>query len=445
MIRSSRFNSDHILILQGASWVIFFLILGRVVVAAKEMAIANQFGVSGVVDAYQVAFSAVTWLPSTIVAALSVVLVPLFARVRIAAPESETLFVREVHGVTTLVGFFLTLITVLAGSFYVKKITGTLPFETQDMAVRFILWLSPLAALTLMIGVLSARLQSQGRQLNTLFDSVPALVILLCILLPLFSTDSDALLWGTLLGTVLNTILLSIAGNTKDGIGWKLSLNITSPYWSEIYKAVGVMAIGQFIMSFVMPLDQYMAARLGEGTIATLSYANRLLLLGMSVGALAITRGLLPVLANAIAEGRQEHARIVAIKWSILVLIVGTLITVASWFIAPFLVRLLYQRGAFTVADTIAVTTCFRWGLVQVPFYLSSLVLVQLLAALGQYRLMALTSVRIFAVKLLANLLLVPYWGLAGIMLATGAMYVFAFVFFWLCIIYKYAKLPASL
>jgi putative peptidoglycan lipid II flippase len=436
VIRSSRFHSDHILILQGASWVIFFLLLGRIVIAAKEMAIASQFGVSGVVDAYQVAFSAVTWVPLTIVAALSVVLVPLFARVRIAAPQSEALFVREVQSVTLALGLLLILITVLAGSFYVKKIAGNLPAETQALSVRFILWLSPVAALTLVIGVLSARLQSQGRQLNTLFDSIPALVILLCILLPFFPVRSDALLWGTLIGTVLNTIFLSIAANTKNGIGWKVNLHTTSPYWSEIYKAVGVMAIGQFVMSFVLPLDQYMAAQLGGGAIATLGYANRLLSLGMSVGALAIMRGAMPVLANAVAEGKHEHGRTVAIKWSILVLMVGIVTIAASWCVAPFLVRLLFERGAFTATDTAVVTTCFRWGLIQVPFYLSGLVLVQLLATYGQYRVIALAAVGNFFIKVIMNVMLVPHFGLAGIMMATNVMYIFTFTFLWLYIIY---------
>jgi len=422
--------------LQGASWVVLFVFLGKLVGAAKEMAIAYQFGVSSIVDAYQVAFVTVTWLPTTLVAALSTVLVPLFMQVRFESAESETLFVREVQGVMLVFGILLVLLTILAGGFYVNRIAGNLPSGTKTLAIHFALGLSPVAALTLIIGVLSARLQSHGKQLNTLFEGIPALAIMVCILLPLFSLGSDALLWGTLAGFILNAVLLSVVASSNDGVGWKGSFKMTSPHWSEMYKAVSVMAFGQFVMSFVTPLDQYMAAQLPAGSIATLGYANRLLGLGLSIGAMAIARGAMPVLANAIAQGNNAHACSLALKWSFVMLIVGILTVVVGWFLTPYAVRFMFERGAFTATDTVAVTTCLRWGLLQVPGYFSGLVLVQLFASLRQYHFVALVACGNFVVKLLVSLILMRYLGLAGLMMASGVMYLFAYLCCWLRVNY---------
>lgn len=53
-----------------------FLLLGKVFGAFKEMAVAWRYGISDVVDAYQFTLVMASWLPVTIVGALSVVLIP---------------------------------------------------------------------------------------------------------------------------------------------------------------------------------------------------------------------------------------------------------------------------------------------------------------------------------------------------------------------------------
>lgn len=48
-----------------------FVLLGKLAGAVKEMAVAYRYGVSGVVDAYQLAFTVVTWIPGTLVSVIA--------------------------------------------------------------------------------------------------------------------------------------------------------------------------------------------------------------------------------------------------------------------------------------------------------------------------------------------------------------------------------------
>jgi peptidoglycan biosynthesis protein MviN/MurJ (putative lipid II flippase) len=84
---------------------------------------------------------------------------------------------------------------------------------------------------------------------------------------------------------------------------------------------------------------------------------------------------------------------------------------------------MLFERGAFTAQDTALVTDVFRWGVLQIPFYFTGLVLVQLLASQGRYTIIAVLAASNLAVKVLLNLSLSAWMGVAGIALATGVMY----------------------
>jgi len=130
------------------------------------------------------------------------------------------------------------------------------------------------------------------------------------------------------------------------------------------------------------------------------------------------------VLADIQSRGDAQRARATALKWSVLMLAAGAAVTAAGWLLAPWGVGLLFERGAFTAQDTIAVAHVVRWGLLQLPFYFGVLILVQLLASQNRYRIMAFIAVANFAVKAVMNQVLAPAMGPAGIMLATSLMYV---------------------
>jgi peptidoglycan biosynthesis protein MviN/MurJ (putative lipid II flippase) len=194
-----------------------------------------------------------------------------------------------------------------------------------------------------------------------------------------------------------------------------------------MYRALGVFMIGQLIMSLGTPLDQYFVAGLGDGAIATLGYANRVLGLLVSMGAVAISRATLPVLSELLSAGDKLRARSIALKWSLVMLAIGSVMVVVAWLLAPMVVKLLFQRGAFSAASTVAVASLFRWGLVQIPFSFAVLVLVQLFASEGRFKAMAAIAVVLFVVKAIANVFLIRWFGITGVVLATGVMGATAF------------------
>ena len=84
------------------------------------------------------------------------------------------------------------------------------------------------------------------------------------------------------------------------------------------------MLAGQALMSFVGIIDQFFAAHLGTGAIATLSYANRILALILGLGATAVGRATLPIFSKAEAQG-SAHGRRLASHWVRLLFLLGVI------------------------------------------------------------------------------------------------------------------------
>jgi len=426
--RYTGLHSDHRRIFSGAFRVAVFLLLGKAAGAFKEMAVAYRYGVSDVVDAYQFTMTLANWLPVTIVGALSVVLIPVLVHSRDDEDGQRRRFLAELYGWIVALGVALAVLIYVAWPWVLEWAGAGLYAETRQMSVQLTLAFAPAALLTLMTGISAARLRARERYINTLLDSVPAVVILIWVLLAATAPGVGPLLWGTLIGYTIQSVWLLWLANRADGRVGRPVLGFSAHYWPDLVKAAGVMLIGQVAMSFVGPIDQYTAANLGGNANATLGYATRLLSLLLGLGAASVGRAALPVLADVQRRGEVQRARALALKWSVLMLLAGALVTVLGWWLAPWMVGMLFERGAFSAQDTARVAAVMRWGLLQMPFYFGVLVLVQLLASQNRYRIMAMIAIANFLLKAVLNQLLAPVMGVNGIMLATSLMYALSYV-----------------
>jgi putative peptidoglycan lipid II flippase len=415
----------HGSILRGIGWTALFIVLGKLFSAAKEIAVAWRYGVGQEVDAYLFVFNTVTWPVSVWFAVLPVVLVPLVTRLR-ALPEGVELqqFRRELLGATLVAGTLLGLLTWLALRWLLGSPWTGLASPTRDIALAMAAAMALVTPLGYLVSLGSAWMLATGRYANTLYESVPALAILLAVLLwP--GLGAAALVGGTLGGFAVQLVLVGVA-LALHGHLQAPRMSLRSPHWSSFWRGMGILLAGQALMSLTVLLDQFFAAGLHDGAVSTLGYANRILALIIGVGVTAVSRATLPVFAGAQTQDPAHTTRL-ALHWTRVLLGTGLLAIALGWWLAPWGVRLLFERGAFGPQDTLAVTEVLRHGLLQLPPYFAGIVLLSLLSARGQYRGLALVSAACLGCKLLGNWLLVPWAGLAGIQWSTSAMYLFYF------------------
>lgn len=426
-VRGTELSGDHRRIAIGVAWASLFLVVGKLAAGgAKEIALAYRFGASSLVDAYQLGFIIATWIPVTLASVLPMIFVPAISRLRTQSHEKCALFHREILGTSLLIGGLLCVCSVAVfvpiQSFpSLKSLSGISEFST-----RFSVGFAVLPALILVGAVFGSRLTAQARHWSLLLDGIPAVSVFIgLIILP--SSDAVALLiLATVFGFAIQTLLLAVLAKSYDNQPITPRLSWQSDEWKHISKSYGVMIGGNLVMSLVVPLDQYTAASMGDSSIAILSYSTRILGLIFGIGAMTISRAVLPVLADAIARGEKDSAVRIARQWSFAMIACGTCVAMASWPLAPLIIRIVFEHGAFSATDTMAVTEVFRFGLLQIPFYFGGLIIVQLLASQSRYRWIAFVAIGNFIVKLLLNSYLAKIFGLGGITLATGCMYLFS-------------------
>lgn len=422
--KSGISNSYDILI--GVLWVALFTFLSKIFGALKEMSIAYKYGISSEVDAYLFILNLVSWPIGLWSSIITVVLVPVITSLKISSFEKVSNFCSELLGFSILLGSVFWITTWVTLEVIVNSGQVGLPFATLRLAEAMIPGLALIVPLGFLISLLSVFVISNGHQINTIFEGSPALVLFLFVLISPVANVSTLIL-GTFYGYVVNLLLLLFYFGNQKWI-FKPVFIRKSPSWSIFSSGVGVLVVGQILMSLVTIVDQFYAAGLDEGSISILSYANRILSLILGMGAIAITRATLPVFSKALIENKSEGLYSLAFYWAKVFFILGSLGSLGIYFFSESIVRLIFERGAFTTTNTKAVVSVFNLLLIQTPFYFSGIVLVSLLASQRRYRLIALSGILNLLVKLLANMYFIPIFGLNGVAISTDVVYFIALI-----------------
>lgn len=414
-------------IFDGAVRVAGFVLLAKVLIALREVALAAVYGVGPVTDSYNVAFSTGTWFPVMISAAAGAALVPALVRTNrsIVAGERER-FIEELNGhavAVALVALGIGLVLAIAGPMVFDFPDPSIGLRAQELMFAF----APFAAMTVLFYYLSAQLQAMGSFAYAAVEAVPAVFVAGAVLI-LGRTDSVlALGFGSTLGGIAQVGLLVALLSKIGPHPWRLRLSRTAPEWRVLLAGIGFMAFGQAALSLVTPLDQYFALKVGAGTPAAFGYANRLIGLATSVGTLVLARALLPSLA-AYRHGDPALAKRVARKWAIYAFGLGAAALAVGYFLAEPATRIAFQRGSFGAADSARVAMLLTLSLLQLPFYFSGVAAVQWLAVEGRFKAIALICLATLALKLALLAVLVPSLGAVGLMLSTAGMYAGAWI-----------------
>jgi putative peptidoglycan lipid II flippase len=422
-VTSARaWHTEHGQVARALAWGIVFVALAKIAGAAKEVVVAARYGTSDAIDAYLLIFNVINWPLGVWLSILPSALIPLVARASGESPSVNRRFAEELFGFVFLFGLGLAFLgwLLLPGVLRASGLSADAMVLAEGMIAPMALLL-PMGALNIL---LATRLLAHGSQLNTLMEGIPALVLVVFLIFGA-SGDPRALVWGTVTGFAVQSAALL----TRIGAGGELPiprLGFGSAPWRSFWKAVAIIGVGQALMSFTMVVDQFMASHIGPGSIAALGYADRVIALVIGLGATAALRATLPVFADVSPE-KSENLRQFALYWTKVLFLCGFAAAVLGWIIAPWAIKVLFQRGAFTENDVIAVTEVLRYGLFQIPFYFGGVVLTSLMAAQRRYSVIAYIAGASLIVKVVGNLVFAPGLGIKGLALATSLMYATAF------------------
>lgn len=395
-------------------------LLVRGVGLLKEVLVASRFGVGPEMDAFAAALLLPTLVSGALVGAMQVSLIPVFVETRARGGEGEALGAFwTLAGLLGLVSGGLAVLMAAAGPFVMGLVAPGLAPASKALASGLLVLVASLLVLNVIAGLFSALLNAYERFL--LAAVAPAATSAITIAFLLFAPGLG--IWGLALGTTLGTVaqglvlLWGLRPGYGRGGGWRWGLR------HPAVRQVGRLArpiLAASLLIHVGPLvDQWLASRLGTGSIAALNYALRLVDVPSQLFIAALASAALPFLSQQASAGdlqglRDSFAR--SLKLSAFALVP---LTVGIGVLAEPLVRLAFERGAFDRAATgmvASLAVLFGLNVVNVVY---AYLIARVFSAMQETITFTVGTAVYLATKIPLTVLLVSLFGLPGIAAGT--------------------------
>jgi putative peptidoglycan lipid II flippase len=199
----------------------------------------------------------------------------------------------------------------------------------------------------------------------------------------------------------------------------------------EVAFQYGPVLLSALVASGGLLVDQSMAAMLPAGSVSALVYANRFVSVILTLFAGAVSTAVMPYFARMIAFEDWAGCRHTLRTWVRLTALVSSPIAIAMIAGSHLLVRIMLQHGAFGPRDTEVVTPVLAMYAIQIPFFVTSRVYYRFLIAMRRTDLIFYCGAINLVLDVALNLILMHWFGVAGIALATSVWTVSTFLFLW--------------
>jgi len=421
--------------------IALFTFGAKLVSTAKELVVAASFGTSDSMDAFLVAFIVPSAAVTIISGSFNAAFIPSYVQVKERyGTENAQKLLGNVMASTILLLGTATIGMVLAAPYYLPLLaSGFSPIKIA-LTRKLLYLLSPMVLIAGTNTIWSAVLNA-GEEF-ALVAATPALTpaVIIVFLFVARGWGVTTLTVGTICGTIFEAGIICSALLRKRIRPWP-SWHGADPHLWQVIQQYLPMVSGSLILGSTSLINQGMAAMLGPGSVAVLNYGNRLITVPISVGTTALGTAVIPYFSVMVGKNDWHGIRHTLKRYFALIFGVAIPVTVGLMLGSELLVRVIYQRGAFTTQDTHLVAPVLAFFAVQLPFYVAGTLLVRLVSAMLANHILLISSIVSLLLNVTLNYAFMQRFGVAGIALSTSCVYLVAFLllhFSWRRISKKY-------
>jgi putative peptidoglycan lipid II flippase len=415
-------------IFSGAFILFLGYLLSSVLGLFREVLAAAYYGASADMDSYLFANT----FPSIILTFLGgifmVGFIPLYIKKRVSysSEEASLLFSNILNVVMAAI---LILITIA----YVSSHLISAFFSVDDairLQIEHLLWI--LLPSIFFFGLSYA----QSSVLNSLNHfAVPAFLtvinnffVIVFIVCFGHSIGIYSVAIGYMLGTIIQ-VLVMIPPMKKLGVTYKFKINLKDEDLKKIMIiSIPIIGLG-LIDQCVFLAARYFSASLEPGSASALNYATKIMLLPVTLFGTALISASYPSAVTLQAENKmKEYRQVVSTSIKSLLLILTPIMFICMIF-APYIIRILFERGSFDQAATEMTASAFMFlsvGIVLNPikdFY------GKLFFSKGILRIPMISSIIYIVAFIGCCLILVPTMKYNGIAIASSLAMIASLVF----------------
>jgi putative peptidoglycan lipid II flippase len=395
---------------------------------AREVFIAAALGTGPVADAFYAAFRFPNLFRRLFAeGAFNSAFIPLFARNLEGGGEAGAkAFAAEVLSALLVILLALTAIAELAAPIFVATVIApgfTDDPEKFDLTVLLTRIMFPYLAYMSLVAMLSGILNALHRYFAAAFAPVLLNIILVlilagCILLEVSPDWIGVVMGAGVFAAGLAQLALLVAAVHRAGF----PLRIVRPRMTPGVKRLLVLATPAAIAGGITQINLFIGqiiASQKDGAIAVLQYADRVYQLPLGIVGVAIGVVLLPELSRTLKAGHLReaaHNQNRSLEFALFL----TLPAAAALFVIPEeVVRVLYERGAFSPETSAVVARALAIFALGLPAFVLIKVFSPGFFAREDTRTPMYAAAAAMAANIVLSLALFPYLEEVGIALAT--------------------------
>ncbi|MGF1674682.1 MAG: murein biosynthesis integral membrane protein MurJ, partial [Rivularia sp. (in: cyanobacteria)] len=348
----------------------------------KELVVAWKFGTGDGLDAFLIALLVPSFVINVIAGSLKAALIPTYMQVREkqGRKAAQNLF----SGVTLASIGLLTITTaliLLTAPLYLPLIAGGFSQEKLDLTFRLTCGISPLILLSGIQIIWGGVLNAGERFALVAISPILTPIITIVFLLTSETWGSFSLAAGLICGGIAEMTILGVVLK-RQGISILPKWYGFNPEFIQVATQYAPTVAASFLMCSAIIIDQSMAAMLAPGSVAALSYGNRIVSLPILLITTGLNAAVVPYFSQMIATKNWTGVNHTLKRYLKLIFLTTVPLTAIVIVFSELIVSLLFQRGSFTASDTQLVANIQNFYALQIPFYVSALFVVDVIVSL---------------------------------------------------------------
>lgn len=390
----------------------------------KDAAVARQFGISDELDVFMFSFGLLTFIAALVGGGLPEAFLPMYAEV---THQKDALRARRL-AVQSCVLQALGLLVVCGVVYLISPslvgwtTRGFSPAK-QALAVSVMRELLPFMACFGLSYQLSTWLRADKRfAVATAAPMLVPLTMIVWLWLDRAQPQVHTLVLGTLVGASLHLLCLLFVLRKREGLTLRFFIACMRSWEPEVRvilrKALPFLFAGAIFNTAVV-VDQTMASWLEAGSVAVLSYTDKVCGIILAVTAAPCCDVLFPYFADKVARRDWLGVRRQLFTSAGIVLSVALPAALLLCALSPWVIALLFERGSFKAEDTERVAVVLRYASLQIPFYILGSLASRVVVALQATNFIVVLAAVALVGNVILNLLLMRTLGAAGIALST--------------------------
>lgn len=411
----------------------------RVLGLVREQVFAGLFGAGYTYDSFVVAFRIPNLLRDLFgEGALSAAFVTVFSAYDTNRSKEDTwrlasnvlTFIMVLLSIISLLGVYFSgsIVTLLAPDFGLIAGKAELTEKLTRIMLPFLVFISLSAVV---MGILNTKGRFFVPAMASSFFNLGSIVggVSLAFILPRYGQPAIV---GMAIGTLVGGLLqfgMQLPTLFKTGFRYSPVLDLSDPGLRRILKLMIPATIGLSATQINLFINTNFAASCAEGSVSWLYYAFRLVQLPIGIFGVALSIAMLPVLAKQAAQKNIAEMKETMVSSLTLVLALTLPATAGLILLSEPIIRLIFEHGAFTAADTFATAQTLALYAIGLFAYSSNKILVPAFYALDKTRYPVIASFMAIGINIIIVTLTIDRFQHLSIALSTSCTMFINFLF----------------